>query len=64
MYKLRHVYICNLCQTPALPIKDYTMLGERVMLPPKGWETKGKVHICSACVEILKENPKWRAEFD
>ena len=64
MYKLKWVYICNLCQRAALPKEVVDAFGGKAKILPDGWENRDKAHLCPACVDVLNMNPQWRAEFD
>lgn len=64
MYKLKWVYICNLCRRAALPKDTIDMFGGKMKILPNDWTGKDKAHFCPECSKMLRENPQWRAEFD
>ena len=64
MYKLKWVYICNMCGKVVQPVPAIDIMGKPRKTYPDGWEQKGNSHLCADCVEVLARNPQRRAEYD
>ena len=56
MYKLKRVFICDICENVALPREVPDNMDGVVKVPPAGWRSNGKVHICSRCRGASKED--------
>ena len=54
MYKIKRVYICDICQKVGLPVEhiDYFDCWKG---PPEGWHTVGKYHYCEDCFTAVKK---------
>lgn len=48
MYKLKRVYICDVCYTAALPAIEL-LPNDCYKVMPSGWEAFGKEHLCPKC---------------
>ena len=53
MYKIKRVYICDICQKVGLPVTYYEPYGDCWKAPPEGWHTVGKYHYCKECYEAV-----------
>lgn len=54
MYKIKRVYICDICQKVGLPV-EYCDYFDSWKGPPEGWHTVGKYHYCKECFEAVKK---------
>ena len=60
MYKLRRVYICDICDKVSLPGEYSSVFGDVIKSVPRKWQIVGKMHFCPVCYEtwcsvILRE---------
>ena len=54
MYKIKRVYICDICQKVGLPVEYFDGFGFWKG-PPEGWHTVGKYHYCEGCYKAVVE---------
>lgn len=52
MYKIKRVYICDICQKVGLPVEYFDGFGFWKGLP-EHWHTVGKYHYCEECYEAV-----------